>query len=172
MRDLQPIWAPPSDTVARETWLGAAEDSVAFLKSNATREEMVLYASGPSVLIHGVLAPTTGVSPVDPDDLMDDFIDPEASWCIERAYGGGLGHRIYLEPPLGTHHSKALINGEKLVFRRRFHGVDEGPTPVEISQKLVHGGNHETRSLPTPHAIPRRIQSSNGGTRSSLSTST
>lgn len=138
MRDLQPIWEPPSDAIALETWLGAAEDSVAFLKSNATREEMVLYASGPSVLIHGVLAPTSRVSPADPDDLMGDFIDAEASWCIERAYGGGQGHRIYLEPPLRTHRSKALIDGEKLVFRRRFHGVDEGPTPVEISQKLVH----------------------------------
>lgn len=138
MRDLQPIWEPPSDAVARKTWLGAAEDSVTFLRSNATREEMVLYASGPSVLIHGVLVPTSRVSPADPDELMCDFIDPEESWCIERVYGGGQGHRIYLESPLRTHRSKALIDGEKLVFRRRFHGVDDGPTPVEISQKLVH----------------------------------
>lgn len=138
VRDLQPIWEPPLDAATRAAWLGGAEDSVAFLKGNATREEMVLYASGPSVLIHGVLAPTSQVSPADPDDLLGDFIDPEASWCIERAYGGGEGHRIYLEPPLRTHRSEALIGGEKLVFRRRFQGVDEGPSPVEISQKFVH----------------------------------
>lgn len=138
MRDMQAIWEPPSSEALRVAWVGGAEDSVAFLKSNSTHEEMILYASGPSVLIHGVLAPTSQVSPADQDDLMHDFIDPEASWCIERAYGGGEGHRIYLEPPLRTHRSESLIGGEKLVFRRRFQGVDEGPTPVEISQKLVH----------------------------------
>lgn len=138
MRYLQPIWEPPADATMRSTWLGGAEDSVAFLKSNATREEMVLYASGPSVLIHGVLAPTSQVSPADPDDLLRDFIDPEAGWCIERVFGGGEEHRIYLVPPLRTHRSKALIGGEKLVFRRKFQGVDDGPTPIEISQKLVH----------------------------------
>ena len=137
-RDLDSIWAPPSDATERAIWLGGAENSVDFLKSNCAREEMVLYASGPSVLIHGVLAPTSQVSPADQEDLMRDFIDPEASWCIERAYGGGEGHRIYLEPPLRTHRSESLVGGEKLVFRRRFQGVDEGPTPVEISQKLVH----------------------------------
>lgn len=138
IQDLQSIWSPPSDDTERAIWLGGAENSVEFLKSNCKNEEMVIYASGPSVIIHGVLAPTSQVSPVDHDDLMREFIDPEASWCIERAYGGGEGHRIYLEPPLRTHRSESLIGGEKLVFRRRFQGVDEGPTPVEISQKLVH----------------------------------
>lgn len=138
MQDLQSIWAPPSDSTERAIWLGDAENSVEFLKNNCKHEEMILYASGPSVLIQGVLAPTSQVSPGDQDDLMRDFIDPEASWCIERAYGGGKGHRIYLEPPLRTHRSESLIGGEKLVFRRRFQGVDEGSTSVEISQKLVH----------------------------------
>lgn len=91
--DLQSIWPPPSDGTERAIWLGDAENSVEFLKNNSKHEEMVLYASGPSVLIHGVLTPTSQVSPADQDDLMRDFIDPEASWCIERAYGGGEGHR-------------------------------------------------------------------------------
>jgi hypothetical protein len=138
MRDLQAIWEAPLDPTARATWYGGAKDSVQFLKSNATQEEVVLYAHGPSVLVHGVLAKTSKVSPADHDDLMHDFIDLEASWCIERSYGGGQGHRIYLESPLRSHRSKALIGGEKLVFRRKFIGVDEGPVPVEISQRLVH----------------------------------
>ncbi len=138
IKDLQSILAPPSDGTERAIWLGDAENSVEFLKNNCKHEEMVLYAIGPSALIHGVLAPTSQVSPADQDDLMRDFIDPEASWCIERAYGGGEGHRICLEHPLRTHRSNSLIGGEKLVFRRRFQGCDEGPTPVEISQKLVH----------------------------------
>ena len=125
MRDMQAIWEPPSSEALRVAWVGGAEDSVAFLKSNSTHEEMILYASGPSVLIHGVLAPTSQVSPADQDDLMHDFIDPEASWCIERAYGGGEGHRIYLEPTrdiasspehFGRH---ARVHREQFVLKRR-----------------------------------------------------
>lgn len=137
IRDLLSIWAPPSDPTELANWLAQAEKSVDFLKNNCAHEEMVLYASGPSVLIHGVLALTSQVSPADQDDLMHDFIDPEASWCIERAYGGDEEHRIYLEPPLRTDCSRSLIGGEKLVFRRRT-GLTKGPTPVEINQKLVH----------------------------------
>lgn len=138
IKDLQSIWAPPSDGTERAVWLADAESSVEFLKNNCKNEEMLLYASGPSVLIHGVLAPTNQVSPADQDDLMRDFIDPGASWCIERAYGGGEGHRIYLEHPFQSHRSKSLIGGEKLVFTRQFQGVEEASKPIEISQKLVH----------------------------------
>lgn len=45
---------------------------------------------------------------------------------------------MYLEPPLASV-SDALIGGEKLIFRRRFNGISRGPTPVELSQKLIHG---------------------------------
>ena len=64
MRDLQSIWEPPSDTTERAIWLGGAEKSVDVLKINCKRGETVLYASGLSVLIHGVLAPTSQVLPV------------------------------------------------------------------------------------------------------------
>ena len=39
-------------------WLAGAEDSVSYLKSNTESDELVIYASAKSVLIHGVLAPT------------------------------------------------------------------------------------------------------------------
>jgi hypothetical protein len=51
--------------------------------------------------------------------------------------GGGRGHRIYLDPPLESV-SKALTGGEKLIFKRHFEGVERGPSPIELSQKLVH----------------------------------
>jgi hypothetical protein len=34
--------------------------------------------------------------------------------------------------------SEALVGGEKLIFRRSFTGVNRGPTPIELSQKLIH----------------------------------
>jgi hypothetical protein len=119
-------------------WFLGAEDSIAFLKSNAHRDEIVIYATADAVLIHGVLAPTEQVTPADQADLLNSYIMPDSSWCIQRAWGGGEGHRIYLEPPLSDPGCKSLVGGEKLIFRRSFTGVAGGPAPVELSQKLVH----------------------------------
>lgn len=117
-------------------WLVAAEDSVAFLELNAQSEEVVIYASGQATLIHAVLAPLKQVTPADQEDLTRTFVQTDESWAIQKSYGGGEGHRIYLEAPLRS--GKSLANGEKLVFRRSFDGVQKGESPIELSQKLVH----------------------------------
>jgi len=117
-------------------WLIAAEDSVAFLKENVQSEEIVIYASAPSTLIHAVLAPRKQVTPADQKDLMDDFVQTDESWAIQKSYGGGEGHRVYLEAPLRS--GKSLAGGEKLLFRRSFDGVQKGESSIELSQKLVH----------------------------------
>lgn len=117
-------------------WLTAAEDSVVFLKENAQSEEIVIYASGPATLIHAVFAPLKQVTPADQNDLMHAFVQADESWVIQKSYGGGEGHRVYLEAPL--HSEKSLSGGEKLVFRRSFNGVQKGESPIELSQKLVH----------------------------------
>jgi hypothetical protein len=117
-------------------WLLGAEDAIDFLKDNAQRDEFVLYANAGAVLIHGVLAPNDQVSPADEGDLLRSMIMPDDSWCIQKAWGGGEGHRIYLEPPLSHPGCNSLVGGEKLIFRRPFIGVVDGPAPVELSQKL------------------------------------
>jgi hypothetical protein len=117
-------------------WLVAAEDSVDFLKENAQSEEVVIYASGPATLIHAVLAPLKQVTPADQEDLARAFVQTDESWVIQKSYGGGEGHRVYLEAPLRS--EKSLSGGEKLVFRRSFDGVEKGESPIELSQKLVH----------------------------------
>jgi len=125
--------APVSDAAK---WLIGAENSVEFLKQNAQSEEVVIYAGGPALLIHAVLAPVHHVTPADQQDLMDSFASTDETWVIQRSYGGGEGHRVYLEPPLKS--SKSLAGGEKLVYQRNFHGVDKGERALELSQKLVH----------------------------------
>jgi hypothetical protein len=119
-------------------WLKQAGQSIEFLKLNARSGEIVIYGIAPAALIHGVLAPRTQVTPADHKDLLASYVMPDDSWRIERAWGGGQGHRIYLDPPLSSPGCKSLVGGEKLVFRRSFTGVDKGPAPVELSQKLIH----------------------------------
>lgn len=120
------------------SWLVAAEDSVAFLKANSANDEIVIYASGSSILVHGVLALKDKVTPADGADLQDNNMPmPDDSWCIQRVWGGGEGHRMYLEAPLSSS-SKSIQGGEKLIFRRPFTGVAQGPSSIELSQKLVH----------------------------------
>lgn len=119
-------------------WFLQAEDSIAFLKDNVQRDEVVIYAVSDAVLIRGVLAPTAQVTPVDQDELLNANIMSGESWCIQRSWGGGEGHRIYLEPPFSDSRCGSLHGGESLTFRRSFTGVAEGPAPVELSQKLIH----------------------------------
>jgi len=129
-------WAPEKEN--GDAWLLDAELSVDFLRDNATRDELVIYASGGAVLVHGVLAPAKQVTPPNHDDLRGAFLMPEDAWCIQRAWGGGEGHRMYLEPPLSSAGCKSLVGGEKLIYRRSFNGVTKDAPPIELSQKLVH----------------------------------
>ena len=119
-------------------WLLNAEGSIAFLQANARNDEIVIYASTKCVLIHGVLALTRKLTPSAVSELQHRNIPmPDDSWSIQRVWGGGTGHRMYLEAPLSNVH-ESLQGGEKLIFRRSFTGVSKGPAPVELSQKLVH----------------------------------
>lgn len=132
--DLKAVAKAPASDAGK--WLVDAEDSVGFMRQNAHSEEMVIYAGGPAVLIHAVLAPVQQVTPADQQDLMNQFVSTDEAWAIQKSYGGGEGHRVYLEPPLRS--SKSLVGGEKLVYQRSFHGVDKGERAIELSQKLVH----------------------------------
>ena len=131
---LKSIFQAPASGEA--DWLTAAEDAVTFLKDNAEGEEVVIYATGSVGLFHAVLAPAKQVTPADHEDLDNYFVQPDESWSIQKSYGGGEGHRVYLEAPLES--GKSLAGGEKLIFRRTFHGVQKGVSPVELSQKLIH----------------------------------
>lgn len=118
------------------SWLMGAEDSVAFLKEHLQGELTVLYASLNAVYVHGVLVPEIALEGVDHEELSREFVPPDASWIIEHSSGGGQPDRVYLDPPL-RRLGEQFKDGEKLVFKRSFSGR-KGPSPVEISQKLVH----------------------------------
>ena len=82
-------------------WLKNAEQSVRFLTQICEKnEEIFLYASGPHFYVHSVLVPRAAVDPPDHAELARAHIMITDTWCIQRSYGGGRGHRVYLEPPL------------------------------------------------------------------------
>lgn len=134
--DLQLICLPQSGSDA--AWFGGAEDSIAFLRANALADEIVIFATGPAMLIVGVLGLTQKLTPPDGDELQNAIIYTDASWKIQKAYGGGEGHRVYLESPFESPSCPSLCGGEPLVYRRSLNGVQEGPPSIELSQKLIH----------------------------------
>jgi hypothetical protein len=137
----------------RPEWLSAAEESVEFLRTNAYSDHIVIYAGLPNVFIHGVLAPLAALDPPDEDDLLHASVQIGNGWIIQRSYGGGEGHRVYLEPPLAYPGCKSLVGGEKLVFRRHFEGMRNFTVQIEINQKLVH--SFDLHYLPERHAYCR-----------------
>jgi hypothetical protein len=124
--------------VGEDRWFGAATDATKFLIENAGASDVLLYASMPCAFIHGVFAPAQQVTPPDIDDLLRAHFDPDDSWFIQRSWGGGEGHRIYLEPPMASPGCNSLVGSEKIIFRRSFSGLNGFRAPTELSQKLVH----------------------------------
>jgi hypothetical protein len=72
------------------------------------------------------------------DKLFNALINAEEAWCMQRTWGGGDGHRIFLEPPLDFGLDHPLRDSEPIVFRRSFMGMSSFSPPIEINQKLVH----------------------------------
>ena len=127
---------PDTDT---GEWLEDAEQGVQFLRQTyENSDEIFLYGSGPHFCVQSVLVPRASVDPPDHNDLSGAHMMITDTWCIQRAYGGGKGHRVYLEPPLSFPGCRTLVGGEKLVFLRSFEGVKSYRPKLEVSQKLVH----------------------------------
>ena len=119
-------------------WLGNAAEGTDFLINNDAFDEIVLYACGPHMFIHSVLAPAAGLDPPNHADLYRGYALPSHSWTIEKIIEGGKDSSIHLTPPLSQSGCRSFEGGEKLIFFRSFEGFKGYNPPIEISQKLVH----------------------------------
>jgi hypothetical protein len=127
----------PSGQASKE-WLTSAEkDGISLLTKEET-DFVILYASFPSLLIVSVFGLSSNLAHPDKDELYNATFHSSEAWCIQRAWGGGKGHRMYLEPPLDFEEGHPLKNAEPIVFRRHFEGMTNHASPIELSQKLVH----------------------------------
>ncbi len=127
----------PSGGASKEWLIGAERDGVRLL-TQEERESVILYASFQSLLIISIFGRASNLANPDKDKLYNSSFYTDEAWCIQRTWGGGQGHRMYLEPPLDFPEGHPLHGAEPIVFRRHFDGMSNYDTPIELSQKLVH----------------------------------
>ena len=129
IRRLRQLMTAPQETKALNKWLHQAE-LLEFLNENIDDDQIILYASMAGAFIHAVCVPCEAVDPLDRRDLTNWDCNPYNSWTIR-----GDGSTV---PPLAESQSKALAQGEQLVFCRGLSGVAELKDYVELSQQFVH----------------------------------
>ena len=123
-----------------KNWLTASEqDALGFLERNEAAEWSVVYAAFKHVYLHSVLAPKVRLQDYDPArQRSEPFPQPDDRWRIDYSYN--LARRddvsIGIAGPLDGF--PTLRDGEKLVYRRDWHGDPATTIRMEVSQKLVH----------------------------------
>ena len=127
----------PSGAAPSEWLLGAERDGVRLL-TEEEHESVILYASFQSLLIISIFARASNLANPDKDKLYDSSFYVDEAWCIQKAWGGEEGHRMYLEPPFDLPDGHPLHGAEPIVFRRSFDGMSSYDPAIEVSQKLVH----------------------------------
>jgi len=138
---------------AQNEWLQNAERDSLELLTSTDNDLTILYASFRYLWIVSVLTSASNLRSPNKDELYNARIDAEEAWCIQRGWGGGEGHRMYLEPPLDFQAGHPLNDAEPIVFRRSFMGMANFVPPIEVSQKLVH--SLDLHFLPERHAFCR-----------------
>lgn len=119
-------------------WLISAEREGVRTLTQEEGDFVILYASFQSLLIIAIFGLASRLAAPDKDKLYDSSFYVDEAWCMQRVWGGGKGHRIYLEPPFDFPEDHPLHAAEPTVFRRSFHGMPGYDASIEISQKLVH----------------------------------
>lgn len=123
---------------ASQDWLINAERDGVRVLTKEERDFVILYASFQSLLIISLFGRASNLATPDKDKLYNSSFYVDEAWCIQRAWGGGQGHRMYLEPPLDFPDGHPLHCAEPIVFRRSFEGMSNYDPPIELSQKFVH----------------------------------
>jgi hypothetical protein len=127
----------PTGAALKDWLIGAEKDGLRLL-TEAERGSVILYASFQSLLIISIFGQASSLANPAKDELYNSNFHTDEAWCIQKAWGGGHGHRMYLEPPLDFPEAHPLHGAEPIVFRRSFDGMSNYDPPIELSQKLIH----------------------------------
>lgn len=125
----------PSDHASFERWI-TAKDQLDFLDSNAQDDELILYAIGKGVFIHGVAIKNDLLFPLDKSDLVEWSGNPYGS---RAGYNAELNDpEIWIDDSCLVHGSNTMEKAQQLVFMRHFEGLYENQTYCEILQEFSH----------------------------------
>lgn len=135
LEQLLAISHPPLKEGDFNTWLELA-DAFAFLKSNLTDEDFIVYAGMSHTFIHAIPVPASLLDPPDIEDLMSWDCNASSSWGIGTVSADPP--IVTISSPLEDTRSKTLNEGEQLVFARHFYGHMGDKNYFEVLQRLVH----------------------------------
>jgi hypothetical protein len=126
----------PDDRAAYDDWI-LAPRHLDLLQTNATKNDLIIYASGPYTFIHSVAIPAVALARESVESLLAWSDNPFHS--IAGYVSGGGRETMWIER--GKHHcgAAALEAGVDLIFGRTFEGWS-GPdrTYFEANQEYTH----------------------------------
>ncbi|MCP1907816.1 hypothetical protein J2R96_000296 [Bradyrhizobium elkanii] len=106
---------------AGQKWLQDAEqDALEFLQRQS--DFTVVYAMFRHLWVVSVFSPAARLKKPSKKKLYNARIEVGSSWCMQKVWGGGEGHRIYLEPPLDFE-SRHPLRGTEYSVQRRSRSV-------------------------------------------------
>lgn len=127
----------PSDPNRFAEWI-RCEDAVSYLSDSAQDDEFVVFASVWGTFLHAVFVPSSLLAKPDVDDLLGWNGNPWlSSWGVWSA-PGKTSSKVWMGHPLEDIDSRAISQGEQIVFGRTFRGREGNPSYFEVLQKFLH----------------------------------
>ncbi len=121
-----------------EQWLEKALEIKDLLIQCQNGREIILHFMAPRLAIKSFLVPTNAVIKPDHIDLSRVKFWTPNSWQIVQTYNENKFEDIFLESYQKNVGCESLINGDIIVYKRLFEGVDSYKPSLEISQKITH----------------------------------
>jgi hypothetical protein len=78
---------------ALKGWLVSAEKDGLHLLTEEEHDDVILYASFQNLLIISIFAQAANLASLDKDKLSNSSFYVDETWRIQKAWGGGQGHR-------------------------------------------------------------------------------
>lgn len=126
----------PDDPTEYADWIKAGTH-LSLLQNNAEEDELIIYAGGKYIFIHGVVVNKDNLCPLDQDDLLDWNGNP-FSLCAGYAWGSERDD-VWIERGGLIYRPKTLESARQLIFAREFAGLQSNASIYyEILQEYTH----------------------------------
>ena len=126
----------PDDPEEYADWIKAGTH-LSLLQNNAEEDELIIYAGGKYIFIHGVVVNEDNLCPLDQDDLLDWNGNP-CSLCAGFVWGSERDD-VWIERSGLIHRTKTLESARQLIFAREFAELQNNESMYyEVLQEYTH----------------------------------